>query len=183
MRLSYIFAVVLVAILQSSGTAHPVYEDSKQIVSAGAGDATKVDSGRLLRGVEEKMEAEDEERLFPSSEQMEEFAKQLPGITDFADIVDKYVMLAHLDGDYFLCNHQDMKDAAGMFVIVFANPARAEKTFINKHPTLSALDQKIRELPDEGAGLIDMWSGSEHREEEVAESDAERPSISADRLA
>ncbi|KAG1705591.1 hypothetical protein DVH05_003278 [Phytophthora capsici] len=64
MRLSYIFAVVLVAILQSSGTAHPVYEDSKQIVSAGAGDATKVDSGRLLRGVEEKMEAEDEERLF-----------------------------------------------------------------------------------------------------------------------
>ncbi|KAG1705594.1 hypothetical protein DVH05_003281 [Phytophthora capsici] len=50
--------------------------------------------------------------LFPSSEQMEEFAKQLPGITDFADIVDKYVMLARLDGDYFMCNHQDMKDAA-----------------------------------------------------------------------
>ncbi|KAG7384685.1 ATP-dependent RNA helicase supv3l1, mitochondrial [Phytophthora pseudosyringae] len=50
--------------------------------------------------------------LFPSSEQMEEFAKQLPGITDLADLVDKYVMLARLDGDYFMCNHQDMKDAA-----------------------------------------------------------------------
>ncbi|KAF1785192.1 P-loop containing nucleoside triphosphate hydrolase [Phytophthora cactorum] len=50
--------------------------------------------------------------LFPTSEQMEEFAKQLPGITDLADLVDKYVMLARLDGDYFMCNHQDMKDAA-----------------------------------------------------------------------
>ncbi|KAG2531030.1 hypothetical protein JM16_001351 [Phytophthora kernoviae] len=50
--------------------------------------------------------------LFPSSDQMEEFAKQLPGITDLADLVDKYVMLARLDGDYFMCNHQDMKDAA-----------------------------------------------------------------------
>ncbi|EEY58821.1 ATP-dependent RNA helicase SUPV3L1, putative [Phytophthora infestans T30-4] len=50
--------------------------------------------------------------LFPSSEQMEEFARQLPGITDLADLVDKYVMLARLDGDYFMCNHQDMKDAA-----------------------------------------------------------------------
>ncbi|KAE8875620.1 ATP-dependent RNA helicase [Phytophthora fragariae] len=50
--------------------------------------------------------------LFPSSEQMEEFAKQLPGISDLADLVDKYVMLARLDGDYFMCNHQDMKDAA-----------------------------------------------------------------------
>ncbi|KAG1705590.1 hypothetical protein DVH05_003277 [Phytophthora capsici] len=106
---------------------------------------------------------------------MEEFAKQLPGITDFADIVDKYVMLAHLDGDYFLCNHQDMKDAAeltlsdrftfcmspvslrnplkrewavrkGSLNGVAANPARAEETFINKHPTLSALDQKIVDL-------------------------------------
>ena len=50
--------------------------------------------------------------LFPSSDQMEEFAKQLPGIGDLADLVDKYVMLARLDGDYFMCNHQDMKDAA-----------------------------------------------------------------------
>uniref|UniRef100_M4BBS7 RNA helicase n=1 Tax=Hyaloperonospora arabidopsidis (strain Emoy2) TaxID=559515 RepID=M4BBS7_HYAAE len=50
--------------------------------------------------------------LFPSSDQMEEFAKQLPGIGDLADLVDKYVMLARLDGDYFMCNHQDMKNAA-----------------------------------------------------------------------
>ncbi|RLN53674.1 hypothetical protein BBJ28_00014817, partial [Nothophytophthora sp. Chile5] len=52
--------------------------------------------------------------LFPSSDQMEEFAKQLPGITDLGDLVDKYVMLARLDGDYFMCNHQDMKDAAAL---------------------------------------------------------------------
>lgn len=52
--------------------------------------------------------------LFPSSEQMEEFAKQLPGITDLGDLIDKYVMLARLDGDYFLCNHSEMKDAAAL---------------------------------------------------------------------
>lgn len=52
--------------------------------------------------------------LFPSSEQMEEFAKQLPGITDLGDLIDKYVLLARLDGDYFLCNHADMKDAAAL---------------------------------------------------------------------
>lgn len=65
MRLSYIFAVVLVAILQASGTANPMYEDPKQIVSADAtGGAAVVDDGRLLRGVEKKVEAEDEERIF-----------------------------------------------------------------------------------------------------------------------
>ncbi|GLE11101.1 hypothetical protein PINS_up023409 [Pythium insidiosum] len=52
--------------------------------------------------------------LFPSSEQMEEFAKQLPGVTDLGDLLDKYVTLARLDGDYFMCNHVDMKDAAGL---------------------------------------------------------------------
>lgn len=52
--------------------------------------------------------------IFPSSEQMEEFAKQLPGITDLGDLLDKYVMLARLDGDYFLCNHTDMKEAAAL---------------------------------------------------------------------
>lgn len=50
--------------------------------------------------------------LFPTSEQMEEFAKQLPGITNLAELVDIYVTLARLGGDYFMCNHQDMKDAA-----------------------------------------------------------------------
>lgn len=52
--------------------------------------------------------------LFPSSDQMVEFAKQLPGITDLGDLLDKYVLLARLDGDYFLCNHADMKDAAAL---------------------------------------------------------------------
>lgn len=52
--------------------------------------------------------------LFPSSDQMEEFAKQMPGITDLGDLIDKYVLLARLDGDYFLCNHADMKDAAAL---------------------------------------------------------------------
>ncbi|KAF1314398.1 Atp-dependent RNA helicase supv3l1, partial [Globisporangium splendens] len=52
--------------------------------------------------------------LFPSSDQMEEFAKQLPGITDLGDLLDKYVLLSRLDGDYFLCNHADMKDAAAL---------------------------------------------------------------------
>ncbi|KAI9910882.1 hypothetical protein PsorP6_010482 [Peronosclerospora sorghi] len=50
--------------------------------------------------------------LFPSSEQMEDFASQFPGVSDLADLVDKYVMLARLDGDYFMCNAEDMKDAA-----------------------------------------------------------------------
>ncbi|TDH69466.1 hypothetical protein CCR75_008696 [Bremia lactucae] len=52
--------------------------------------------------------------LFPTSDQMVEFAKQLPMITDLADLVDKYVMLARLDGAYFMCNSHDMKDAASV---------------------------------------------------------------------
>lgn len=52
--------------------------------------------------------------LFPSSEQMEAFAQQMPGVTDLGDLIDKYVLLARLDGDYFLCNHADMKDAAAL---------------------------------------------------------------------
>jgi hypothetical protein len=52
--------------------------------------------------------------LFPSAEQMEEFAKQLPGVQDLGDLLDKYVTLARLDGDYFMCNHTEMKDAANL---------------------------------------------------------------------
>ncbi|KAK1931626.1 hypothetical protein P3T76_012955 [Phytophthora citrophthora] len=41
-----------------------MYEDPKQIVSAdAAGGAAMVDDGRLLRGVEKKMKAEEEELL------------------------------------------------------------------------------------------------------------------------
>ncbi|KAL3672988.1 hypothetical protein V7S43_002292 [Phytophthora oleae] len=75
MRLSYVFAVVLVAILQASGTAQPVYEDAKQIVSADAGGAAKVDSGRFLRRVEKDIEAEDEERIF---KKLGKYLKNLP---------------------------------------------------------------------------------------------------------
>ncbi|KAK1933712.1 hypothetical protein P3T76_011926 [Phytophthora citrophthora] len=77
MRLSYIFAVVLVAILQASGTANPIYEeDSKQIVSVDAGEAVKVDDGRLLRGVKKKMKAEEEERFFKN---LGTYLKKIPG--------------------------------------------------------------------------------------------------------
>ncbi|KAK1931625.1 hypothetical protein P3T76_012954 [Phytophthora citrophthora] len=77
MRLSYILAVVLVAILQASGTANPMYEDPKQIVSAdAAGGAAMVDDGRLLRGVEKKMKAEEEERFFKN---FGTYLKKIPG--------------------------------------------------------------------------------------------------------
>lgn len=52
--------------------------------------------------------------LFPNSEQMEQFAAHLPGVTDLAELVDKYVMLARLDGEYFMCNHADLKESADL---------------------------------------------------------------------
>lgn len=96
--------------------------------------------------------------LFPSSDQMEEFAKQLPGITDLGDLIDKYVLLSRLDGDYFLCNHADMKDAASLlrdidlklkdrFTFCMApanlrNPL-ARRVYID-YATAHALDQSVK---------------------------------------
>ncbi|KAL7682435.1 putative RNA helicase HrpA, mitochondrial degradasome RNA helicase subunit domain, suv3 domain 1 [Plasmopara halstedii] len=80
-----------------------------------SGEATcllKEDLEYMKESYEEKPAPLSSAGIFPTSEQMEEFAKQLPGISNLADLVDKYVMLARLDGAYFMCNHQDMKDAA-----------------------------------------------------------------------
>ncbi|OQR94875.1 ATP-dependent RNA helicase SUPV3L1 [Thraustotheca clavata] len=52
--------------------------------------------------------------LFPSSEQMVEFAKQMPETTDLGQLLEKYVSLARLDGAYFMCKFADIKQAAGL---------------------------------------------------------------------
>ncbi|KAF0733463.1 hypothetical protein Ae201684P_005207 [Aphanomyces euteiches] len=52
--------------------------------------------------------------LFPSSEQMVEFAKQMPGINDLGVLLDKYVSLARLDGGFFMCKFADIKEAASL---------------------------------------------------------------------
>lgn len=40
---------------------------------------------------------------------MEEFASRLPHITDLSELLDKFVELARTDGNYFVCNHEEMK--------------------------------------------------------------------------
>ncbi|ETW08021.1 hypothetical protein H310_02397 [Aphanomyces invadans] len=50
--------------------------------------------------------------LFPSTEQMVEFAKQMPDTTDLGVLLEKYVSLARLDGGYFMCKFADIKEAA-----------------------------------------------------------------------
>ncbi|KDO33606.1 hypothetical protein SPRG_22092 [Saprolegnia parasitica CBS 223.65] len=54
--------------------------------------------------------------LFPTSEQMVEFAKQMPETTDLGQLLDKYVSLARLDGAYFMCKFADIKQAAALLV-------------------------------------------------------------------
>ena len=50
--------------------------------------------------------------LFPSNEQMEDFAAKCPDISGFSELLDKFVLLARVDGSYFICNHLDIKKKA-----------------------------------------------------------------------
>ncbi|KAK1933710.1 hypothetical protein P3T76_011924 [Phytophthora citrophthora] len=57
-----------------------MHEDPKQIVSAdAAGGAAMVDDGRLLHGVEKKMEAEEEERVFKKLGTYLTYLNKIPG--------------------------------------------------------------------------------------------------------
>ncbi|KAF0720310.1 Aste57867_399 [Aphanomyces stellatus] len=56
--------------------------------------------------------------LFPTSEQMVEFAKQMPETTDLGVLLNKYVSLSRLDGDYFMTRFVDIKDCATLIADV-----------------------------------------------------------------
>ncbi|KAJ3400918.1 hypothetical protein CcCBS67573_g05700 [Chytriomyces confervae] len=51
--------------------------------------------------------------LYPTLEQMEKFAAELPEET-FTGLLDKFEELSRLDGDYFLCNLSQQKETASM---------------------------------------------------------------------